>query len=58
MSQRNVIRSRGTAIRNQTRICAKRIMHISEDKSRDLEAHDGSTWVGGVGTNGHVKSHE
>jgi len=29
MSQRNVIRSCGTAIRNQTRMWAKRIMHIS-----------------------------
>jgi hypothetical protein len=26
--------------------------NISEDKSHDLEAHDGSTWVGGVGTEG------
>jgi hypothetical protein len=26
--------------------------NVSEDKSCDLEAHDGSTWVGGVGTEG------
>jgi hypothetical protein len=26
--------------------------NVSEDKSHDLEAHDGSTWVGGVGTEG------
>jgi hypothetical protein len=29
MSQRNVIRSRGTAVRNQTRVWANRIMHVS-----------------------------
>jgi len=29
MSQRNVIRSRGTAIRNQTRAWANRIVHVS-----------------------------
>jgi len=28
-SQRNVISSRGTAVRNQTRRWAKRIMHVS-----------------------------
>jgi hypothetical protein len=28
-SQRNVIRSHGTAVRNQTRTWAKRIMHVS-----------------------------
>jgi hypothetical protein len=28
-SQRNVIRSRGTAVRNQTRTWAKRIVHVS-----------------------------
>ena len=26
--------------------------NVSENKSRDLEAHDGSTWVGGMGTKG------
>jgi len=26
--------------------------NISEDKSRDLEAHVGSMWVGGMGTKG------
>jgi hypothetical protein len=26
--------------------------NVSEDESRDLEAHDGSTWVGGMGTEG------
>jgi hypothetical protein len=25
---------------------------VSEDESRDLEAHDGSMWLGGVGTEG------
>jgi hypothetical protein len=26
--------------------------NVSENKSRDLEAHDGSMWVGGMGTKG------
>jgi hypothetical protein len=29
MSQRNVIRSYGIAVRNQTRVWANRIMHVS-----------------------------
>jgi hypothetical protein len=32
--------------------------NVDEDKSHDLEAHDGSTWVDGMGTEGHVWSHE
>jgi hypothetical protein len=26
--------------------------NIGEDKSHDLEAHDRSTWIGGMGTKG------
>ena len=32
--------------------------NVDKDKSCDLKAHDGSTWVDGVGTEGHMWSCE